>query len=62
VHEEARKSVLDSLKLKFQAVVNYLKWVLGTELRSSGNSGNTLNCRAISFLFFFLKIYLFLFM
>lgn len=39
---------IGSLKLQLQAVVNCLRWVLGTKLRSFGGTVSTLNHRTIS--------------
>lgn len=41
----SQRSISDSLGLKLQAVVRSLKWVLATELGSSGETVYTPNCR-----------------
>jgi hypothetical protein len=38
-----QRRMSDSLELELQAVVRYLMWVMGTELRSSGRVVNALN-------------------
>jgi hypothetical protein len=47
MHSDAcrsQKKVLDPLELELQTVVNSWKWVLGTELKSSGRTASALNC------------------
>lgn len=43
-----QKGPSDPPELELQVVLNYLIWVLGTELNSRGRTENTLNYRAIS--------------
>ena len=39
-----QKRASEPLELELQMVVSFLMWVLGTELKSSGQAGSALNC------------------
>jgi hypothetical protein len=43
-----QKGVFNALELELQAIVIYWTWLLGTELKSFGRAGSTLNPCTIS--------------